>query len=274
MMTKGKYNTVFLPGLFILFLLCSLTIISCSEDSVKDPEPVLPTSADLDGFWKLKEIKRLGSVIDFGEYAPLVRLSNLYIHFNDSNNSFEWIYDQNWVSKYSGEFELKKDLVFLNQIKYLVVTFDEAEIVLTDSSFPAYELKFARIKMEDYPEVMMAAKVNGEALVATGSATISNNGYLQLTGSDATHYITIIVNNPETLIAGNTYTFDNGIGILYAPVKDLYDDYGGALSGKMTINKISNSYIALDFSATLKSNHREDQVVVTDGKFKCIIKKD
>lgn len=268
-------------------LSCTFTVVlffslasSCSEDKLPDPQPVLPTKSDIEGYWKLTKIIQSGTPISFEEYVSPNSgkgVKNQYYYFNSTGGFVETTELSVNVIIWQGQWEVKEDRVNANyatggSAKYKVDSFSQNEITLVNQFALEYSLVFTRIEKNDYPESLMSASVDGQNYTsASFQAYLEKGGYIQLTGnfkSDFSDWMSITLNNPTDLVAGATYTIgDAVISALYKKGDTVF----GSSTGQLKVEKIRSDYIDVTFSLISKSVAGAE-VNITNGKFMAIVK--
>ncbi len=258
------------------FVIVSLLLISCGGD--KQVVPVLPTIKDVSGYWKLDKMLKNGVSVSFDQNPNTLatNLQNQYAVFNDSNNSFEMILEiPITVIIYKGSWELNQSTFTTKYAGggsaiYDVKSFTANELVLVDQRNREFDLSFKRLLVDDYPETVLTANVNGQGFVGNGNQAYRSTSSLALTGENlAGEWINLTINNPDALVAGQSFALGLGNGIYRAtPNGTLL----GSIDGNITINKISSTYISLSFQFNAKTQSSA-QVSITNGTFKAIIKR-
>jgi hypothetical protein len=255
-------------------VIIGLLIASCNNDQNVEQTISLPTYQDVEGYWRLEKIIRLGEPISFNDYPEFRPLINLYCYFGEnSDRVYELIAEHDTrVSVFNGTYKFETDDLWLNANRYQVKKVDASSITLINWGLPAYELIFSRIPVGDYPEILFSTKIDEQSVTSKYASAYDESSSLILYGSFDKGLLMIYLDKSMIYVAGQTYPLGVSIHPLYIP--EPKKDFGRIVDGQVTIKKITNSYIDLEFSMTLKNNTNDDQrVKFTDGKFKSIIKR-
>ncbi|HEY0740861.1 MAG TPA: hypothetical protein VGD40_05330 [Chryseosolibacter sp.] len=254
--------------LFSALVLC-IVCQGCSDNDQQPEIIVLPTHADLFGYWRLDKALLNDTEVPF-ESREMNLISEHLGFYQDM--TVHHVKESPYPRAGNFSWELEGDLLRIGGLQgevYKIRSFDRLSLVISPNARQDLKLEFKSIQQDDFPLLLFSATVSGEeASSASASVDVYSNS-MQLNGGTETLYVAVGL--ASTAHTGQQFFSSGTENTFRAMIGKGAKTYGTMLDGNLTVVRRTADYIHIVFEFRVRDNEGSEEISVTKGTIRAII---